>query len=84
MAQFLGDIAGMMEIFAVALVLVLLHRAAGQPKAMLLKVAGAVLVVGGIGVGLCTTWYWLEYRADGAFEHATVAPMSHGASQRAE
>ena len=68
MAQFLGDIAGMMEIFAVAAGLVLLHRASKDESAKLLKAAGVVLVIGGVGVGLCTTWYWLQYHSAGAFD----------------
>lgn len=70
MAQFLGDIAGMLELFAIAGGLVLLHRAFKEPPARLLKVAGAVLVIGGIAVGLCTSWYWFQYASAGDFDRA--------------
>ena len=77
MAQFLGDIAGMLEIFAFAGGLVLLHLAAQKPPARLLQAAGAVLVIGGSFAGLCTMWYWLQYRSEGGFDHAALmhAPM---------
>jgi hypothetical protein len=70
MAQFLADIAGMLEIFAIAAGLVLLHRAYKDPPAKLLKAAGLVLVIGGIAVGLCTSWYWIKYQAAGEFDSA--------------
>lgn len=54
MAQFTADIAGMLEIFAIAAGLVLLHRASKEAPANLLKAAGWVLVVGGVVVGACT------------------------------
>jgi len=74
MPQFLADIAGMLEIFAIAAGLVLLHRARSEAASGLLRAAGAVLVVGGLAVGLCTTWYWFTYRARGEF--ATAHMMS--------
>jgi hypothetical protein len=70
-AQFLGDIAGMLEIFAIALGLVLLHRASKEAPARLLKAAGWVLIVGGIAVGVCTSWYWVSYQAAGDFDRAS-------------
>lgn len=72
MAQFLGDIAGMLEIFAIALGLVLLHRAAKESPAKLLRAAGLVLVVGGLLVGICTGWYWLKYQLAGDFDRASM------------
>lgn len=68
--QFLADIAGMLEIFAIAGGLVLLHRASKEPPAQLLRTAGWVLVVGGIVIGLCTAYYWLRYRLHGEFRSA--------------
>lgn len=70
MAQFLADIAGMLELFAIAAGLVLLHRAAKDGPAKLLKAAGWVLVVGGVAVGLCTTYYWFKYQSRGEFDGA--------------
>lgn len=70
MAEFLADIAGILEIMAIAAGLVLLHRAAKDGSGALLKAAGWVLVAGGIAVGLCTTTYWFQYRSQGEFDHA--------------
>ncbi len=75
MAQVLGDIAGMLEIFASATGMVLLHLASKNPPARLLQAAAGVLILGGVFSGLCTTWYWLQYRSDGGFDHATHGPM---------
>ena len=68
MAQFTADIAGMLELFAIAAGLVLLHRAGKEAPAKLLKVAGWVLVAGGIVVGACTTFYWFKYQSRGEFD----------------
>jgi len=81
MAQFLADIAGMLEISAIAAGLVLLYRARADAAAGLVRAAGLVLVVGGIAVGLCTTYYWFSYRGRGEFATAhmmypgTMLPM---------
>lgn len=77
MPEFLGDIAGMLEIFAIALGLVLLHRAARDAAAGLLRVAGFVLVLGGVAVGACTVYYYLSYRSQGTFKTAYM--MAPGA-----
>ncbi len=84
MAQFLADIAGMLEIFSIAAGLVLLHYASKQPAAKLLKAAGIVLVVGGIVVGVCTSMYWFQYRANGQFQTVDVhSQLEPGAMQGA-
>ncbi len=70
MAQFTADIAGMLELFAIAAGLVLLHRAGKEAPAKLLKTAGWVLVAGGIVVGACTTYYWFKYQSRGEFDTA--------------
>jgi hypothetical protein len=68
MAQFTADIAGMLELFAIAAGLVLLHRARKEAPAKLLNAAGWVLIAGGIGVGACTTYYWFKYRSHGELD----------------
>jgi hypothetical protein len=80
MAQFLADIAGMLEVFAIATGLVLLHRASKEAPAKLLKAAGWVLVVGGVSVGLCTSYYWFKYQSQGGFEttHMGYSETMHG------
>lgn len=70
MAEFTADIAGMLELFAVAAGLVLLHRASKEAPAKLLTAAGWVLVAGGIGVGACTTFYWFKYLSRGELDTA--------------
>ncbi len=68
MNQFTADIAGMLEIFAIAGGLVLLHQASKEAPAKLLKAAGWLLIAGGVVVGACTTLYWLKYQSRGAFD----------------
>jgi|GEM_PF-1193107 len=68
MAQFLGDIAWMLELFAVAGGLVLLHLAATEAPTKLLRTAGWLLVLGGVGTALCTGYYWFTYQAQGHFD----------------
>ncbi len=79
MAEFTADIAGMLEIFAIAAGLVLLHRASKDAPAQLLKAAGWVLVAGGVVVGLCTTLYWFKYQSRGEFDntHMGYPGMMH-------
>lgn len=72
MAQFLGDIAGVLELFAVVGGLVLLHFER-KDSSKLLRAAGILLIVGGILAGACTMTYWLHYQATGQFEHAAFA-----------
>ncbi len=80
MAQFTADIAGMLELFAIAAGLVLLHRASKEAPAKLLKAAGWVLVAGGLVVGACTTVYWFKYQSRGEFDtmHTGYPGMMHG------
>lgn len=68
MTQFLGDIAWTLELFTVAVGLVLLHFAARESAANLLRAAGWLLVVGGAGAALCTGYYWFSYQAQGQFD----------------
>lgn len=70
MAQFLGDLAFLVELFAVAAGLLLLHRARDEAKPVLLRAAAAVLLVGGIGGAACTGYYWLRYQSRGDFDAA--------------
>jgi len=74
MGQFLGDIAFMLELFAVAVGLVVLHHGAKQAPAKLLRAAGWLLVAGGAGAALCTGYFWLQYHARGDFDAAMHAP----------
>lgn len=69
MVQFLADIAGMLEVLAVAAGLLVLHRGRVE-QAGLIKLAGLVLIVGGIAGGGCTGYYWVKYQQNGDFETA--------------
>jgi hypothetical protein len=70
MAEFLADIAGVLVLFAIASGLIVLWRAGREAGAGLLRAAGLLLVVGGVAVGLCTTWYWIQYQTRGEFASA--------------
>lgn len=71
MAQFLGDIAFLLELALVAAGLVLLH-AARERSASLLRAAGWILVVGATGTALCTGYFWLRYHQAGDFDRAAA------------
>lgn len=71
MAQFLGDIAFMFEMFAIAWGLVLLQRAQLAEKgAGYLRAAGVLVALSGASGALCTSYYWFSYQADGGFDFA--------------
>jgi len=78
MPLFLADIAGMLELFAVAAGLVLLHQASKEP-AKLLTAAGWVLIAGGAVAGGCTSYYWFKYQSRGAFDGAHMGTYMDGA-----
>ena len=80
MTQFLANIAGVLELVTVATGLVLMHRAGKEAPAGLLKVAGAVLIAGGILLGAATTTYWFRYWSHGDFAQAApmTGPPPHG------
>ena len=73
MILFLGDIAGMLEIFAIGFGFVLLHKARSESNPGLLKTGAWVLLAGGVIVGLCTIYYFFEYKSQGALD--TAMPM---------
>lgn len=75
MAQFLGDIAFLLEMALLALGLVLLDRAAKE-RAGLVRLAGIVLVTTGILGALCTGYFWFRYYGQGSFDRA-YPPMMH-------
>jgi hypothetical protein len=70
MAQFLGDIAFLLELLAGAGGLLVLHRAASAEKPRLLQLAGWLLVAGGVGGAACTGYFWLRYQQQGGFDTA--------------
>jgi len=68
-AQFMGDIAFLLELGLVAAGLVLLH-AGRERSAALLRAAGWILVVGATATALCTGYFWFHYNASGDFKQA--------------
>ncbi len=75
MAQFLGDIAFLLEMVLVAAGLVLLHRSR-QETAGLLRAAAVVLLLAGTGTAICTGYFWFRYQGQGDFDHAYPMPMA--------
>lgn len=74
MAQFLGDIAFLLEMVLVAGGLVLLHRSR-QEAAGLLRAAALVLLLAGAGTAICTSYFWFRYHGQGDFDRAHPMPM---------
>lgn len=81
-AQFLGDIAFMLETFAVAGGLLLLGGAWAAAAGRLARAAGLVLLLAGVGGALCTTWFWFKYHGAGEFEHSRPVIMQPMAGAR--
>ena len=69
MAAFLGDIAFLFGIVVAVAGLFTLHKAGADPRPALLKIAGIVLLVAGIGTALCTSYFYLKYYFAGDLEH---------------
>lgn len=68
MNQFTADIAGILEIAVIAAGLIILYFA-DKEKSALLKSAAWLMIIGGVAVGLCTTYWWFTYHGRGYFEH---------------
>lgn len=77
MAQFMGDIAFLLELGLVAAGLVLLH-VGGERSAFLLRAAGWVLIVGAVGTALCTGYFWFRYHRAGDFDRAGGSVVLEG------
>lgn len=71
MAQFIGDAVFLFEIFLVSLGLIVIHFGRVH-QAVLLRVAGIVLVAGAALTAVCTTYYWMTYAGQGDFAHARL------------
>lgn len=70
---FLGDIALVLELFAFCVALAFLHHASKENSA-LLRVAGIILLVGSLALGVCT---WMGVSKRRAFlEKAEVQQMT--------
>ncbi len=72
MAQFMGDVAFLLELALVAAGLVLLQLGR-ERSGGLLRAAGWVLVVGASATALCTAYFWFRYHQAGDFDRAGSA-----------
>lgn len=72
MAQFLGDIAYSLESILLILGLVIMHVAIDK-KSRLLKFTGSLAIILSMIGLICTSYYWLSYQSQGAFEKAKVS-----------
>lgn len=77
MAQFMGDVAFLLELALFAAGLVLLH-VARERSAALLRAAAWLLILGAAGAALCTTYFWLQYQQAGEFQRAAVSLSTWG------
>lgn len=75
MAAFLGDIAFLLGILVTASGLLVLHRAGGDPRPVLLRTTGILLLAAGVGTALCTGYFWLKYHFAGDLQHAYPPAM---------
>ena len=76
MAEFLGDIAFILEMFAVAAGLILIHL--GKENRKLFSLAGWLLLIVGIGGAVCTVYWMFHYFNMGDFDHAYPQMMMSG------
>ena len=67
MNQFTADVAGILEIAVIAAGLITLYFA-NKERSGLLRIAAGVMIIGGIAVGACTTYWWLKYYNKGSFD----------------
>lgn len=75
MNQFSADIAGILEIAVIAAGLITFYFA-NKEKSALLKGAAWLMIIGGIAVGLCTTYWWFTYHKRGYFEHPAAMQVN--------
>lgn len=76
MAMFLGHIAFILQVLALATGLVLVQL--GKENKELSSLAGWILVIFGILGAICTSYYMIQYFYLGDFAHAYPQMMMHG------
>ncbi|MBK24575.1 MAG: hypothetical protein CME70_11325 [Halobacteriovorax sp.] len=69
MAEFLGDIAFMIEILVLGLGLVVIHYGKKE-KSKLLKTSGYLMSIFSILALICTTFFYFKYYFNGDFDSA--------------
>ena len=83
MNQFSGDIASILEIALFAAGLVILHFGNVQ-KAILLKVAAWIMMIGAVAGILCTSHFWFKYFLQGDFDKANSVQVQQTKSNAME
>lgn len=73
MAEFLGDIAFMLELVIVVAGIVTLYFAQ-KNASKLLRAAGWLLIIGGILGSTCTGYFYMKYYFNGDFDSAYMQP----------
>lgn len=73
MAQFIGDIAFIMELVVIASGLYLLGKTKKEDH-VLIKTSGYLLTIGGAVIMVCTSFFYLKYYFQGEFETASFRP----------
>lgn len=76
MAEFLGDIAFMIEVLVLGLGLVVLHFSVKEGS-NLLKWSGRIMVICGLLGMICTSYYYMKYFWAGEFHHARHSAMMY-------
>jgi len=71
MLMFVAEIAFLLELAVIAAGLYLLAKAR-KDSSNLVKLAGWILIVGGIGTALCTWYFSAKYAGQGAFDTASI------------
>ena len=75
MAQFLGDIAFMIEVLIVGLGLVVLHFN-NREGSSYLKWAGRLMITAGVLGMICTSFFYFKYMLSGEFSTSKTIPMT--------
>ncbi|PHQ60923.1 MAG: hypothetical protein COC03_00830 [Robiginitomaculum sp.] len=71
MLMFVVEITFLMELAVIASGLYFLGKAR-KDSSKIMKWAGWLLIIGGIGTTLCTWYYFMKYAGQGAFDTVTI------------
>lgn len=82
MAEFLGDLVILLAMVTVAAGFIFMDRARSSNLGSFAKVGALILIFGGIGTGICASYYMFHFRAAGDFDRAyppaLLQPMGMG------
>ena len=76
MSIFQLDAAFILEVASVGAGLITLHKAAKEPPAGLLRVAGYLFMAAGVFTAACSLYYGVKYSQQGDFDHDAGASAS--------